>query len=256
MKLHRVFSFCLILASPLAAANDSSAGLDSGNIVFKKSDGIAMRAEDLYISPEAVQVRYEFENTTAADIKTLVGFPIPPFPVESESDRSFDPQSSNPLRFWLRVDGKQLPVKVERKVKGGEVHLIYHWEQVFPAGKTLVVEHRYAPSAEASILSGSLDPQTRKTYCVDADMAQSVAAGLGTKVGQTAEIGYILTTANNWKGPIGRFRLVLDKLRPETLVSLCATGLRKISPTQFEMVKKDFVPQKDLAVLFVFLPER
>ena len=53
---------CLTAVGSPVVANDSSAGLDSGNIVFRKSDGIALRSEDLYISPEAVQVRYTFET--------------------------------------------------------------------------------------------------------------------------------------------------------------------------------------------------
>ena len=246
---------CLTAVGSPVAANDSSAGLDSGNIVFRKSDGIALRSEDLYISPEAVQVKYTFENTTAADIRTLVGFPIPPFPLESDGDRSFDPDSANPLRFWVRIDGQPLPVKIQRRIQNDEVHLIYHWEQVFPAGKTIRVEHRYAPAADFGFLIGSVEPDLRDTYCVDADIQRSVKARLGTKTGHTNAIGYILTTANNWQRPIGRFRLVLDKLRPDTLVSLCATGLRKISPTQFEMVRENFVPDADLGVLFLFLPE-
>jgi hypothetical protein len=126
---------------------------------------------------------------------------------------------------------------------------------VFPAGKTIRVEHRYVPAADFGFLIGSVDPDLRKAYCVDADIQGSMKARLGTRPGHTAAIGYILTTANNWQGPIGRFRLVLEKLRPDTLVSLCATGLRKISPTQFETVRENFVPDADLGILFLFLPE-
>ena len=120
---------------------------------------------------------------TSADIRTLVGFPIPPFPLEDDSDRSFDPDSVNPLRFWVRVDGKPLPVKMQRRVDDGEVHLIYHWEQVFPASKTIMVEHRYAPAADFGFLIGSVDEDLRKAYCVDADMQRSVKARLGTQDG-------------------------------------------------------------------------
>ena len=33
--------------------------------------------EDLYVSPDAVRVTYQFENTTDADVSALVAFPLP-----------------------------------------------------------------------------------------------------------------------------------------------------------------------------------
>ena len=40
------------------------------------------------------------------------------------------------------------------------------------------------------------------------------------------------------RSPIGRFRLVVDKGAPGNLVSFCGEGVRKISPTRFEMSVK------------------
>jgi len=44
---------------------------------------------------------------------------------------------------------------------------------------------------------------------------------------------------------------VVDKLKKDSVVSLCGEGFHKISPTQFEMRKQDYRPEKDLAILFL-----
>ena len=62
---------------------------------------------------------------------------------------------------------------------------------------------------------------------------------------------YVLTTGSNWRAPIGDFRLVVDKGRVENLVSFCGSGLRRISPTQFEMRRRNWRPDRDLAILIV-----
>jgi hypothetical protein len=64
-------------AATPAGANDSSASLDTGGIVFKYNSAITIQDEELFLSQDAVRVRYKFLNTSAADITTLVAFPLP-----------------------------------------------------------------------------------------------------------------------------------------------------------------------------------
>jgi hypothetical protein len=61
-------------------------------------------------------------------------------------------------------------------------------------------------------------------------------------------IGYVLKTGANWKGPIGDFRLVVDKSKPDSLVSFCTEGVKKISPPQFEVRHANFTPTEDLKI--------
>ncbi|RYE72919.1 MAG: DUF4424 domain-containing protein, partial [Oxalobacteraceae bacterium] len=68
-------------------------------------------------------------------------------------------------------------------------------------------------------------------------------------------VGYILSSGANWRGPIKDFRLVVDKGKPANLVSFCMDGVRKISPTQFEVRKTDYEPDHDLNILIVQWPE-
>ena len=71
-----VFTLALGAAVP-CAANDTSASIDAGGLVFRQSADIEMRSEVLTISPEAVEVDYVFFNTSQKDITTPVAFPLP-----------------------------------------------------------------------------------------------------------------------------------------------------------------------------------
>ncbi|MFL6846412.1 MAG: DUF4424 domain-containing protein [Allosphingosinicella sp.] len=154
--------------------------------------------------------------------------------------------------------------------KGWERHLVpawteketWHWEQVFPAGRDLVVEHVYVPGTGGSVGTGLAIPGFRSSpegkrtiaeHCVDSAFLAGVDRLVKRAGGIVPEqrVGYVLTTGANWRAPIGSFRLVVDKGAPENLVSFCGEGVRKISPTQFEMRKTNWRPQRDLKVLIV-----
>jgi hypothetical protein len=153
---------------------------------------------------------------------------------------------------------------------GWERHLVpawtvketWHWEQVFPAGRDLAVEHDYTPGTGDSVGTGLAVPGFRESaegrrmiadYCIDSAFLAGVDR-LARRAGGTVpeqRIGYILTTGGNWRSPIGRFRLVVDKGAPENLVSFCGEGVRKIAPTQFEVRHRNWRPDRDLKMLIV-----
>jgi len=64
-------------------------------------------------------------------------------------------------------------------------------------------------------------------------------------------INYVLETGRHWNGPIGKFRLVVEKKFPDDLVSFCPLGAKKISPTEFEWKATNFEPRGEVSVLFV-----
>jgi hypothetical protein len=142
--------------------------------------------------------------------------------------------------------------------------------QTFPAHKTVTVEHDYVPVTGGSA-SGWLHPEyrtnpdfaaglkeTRRKYCIDDDWLLSFDKkfksnknkGGNNDYGETW-IGYVLKTGANWKGPIGDFHLVVDKGKPDSMVSFCSDGVKKISSTQFEVHRTNFVPTSDLDILIV-----
>lgn len=138
--------------------------------------------------------------------------------------------------------------------------------QLFPAGKTISVRHSYKPIVGASV-AGGLDAKFRnedwsqkhaQSFCIEESWFEALDRAI--KKRSTKElpspyyerwVGYVLSSGANWKGPIEKFRLVVDKGKPENLVSFCGTDVRKISSTQFEMKKNDFEPSEDLRVLIV-----
>ncbi len=142
----------------------------------------------------------------------------------------------------------------------------YYWTQTFPAGRELKIQHRYKPGAGGSVgsvLSGKFDRNDAYTrryiaeYCVDqaflaaaARMSRAGGPDSGGLLPDTT-VGYILKTGGNWRSPIRNFRLVVDKGSPDNIVSFCGTGVRKISPTQFEMRRTNWRPDRDLRVLIL-----
>jgi hypothetical protein len=140
----------------------------------------------------------------------------------------------------------------------------WYWRQTFPAGRDLVVDHRYRPGAGSSNGTPLAFPDYRRSadgraeaslYCADADFLASLdrrmrALGEGAELPDT-RVDYILTTGANWRSPIGDFRLVVDKGDPRNLVTFCETGVRRISPTQFEVRHHNWRPTRDLHVLIV-----
>jgi len=157
--------------------------------------------------------------------------------------------------------------------KGMKHHLVplwtirdkYWWTQRFPAGRDLVVDHRYQPGTGGSVENQLALPELRHDqytkqmmalYCVDQSFMQAVdrlarrqrtnSPGMPDQ-----RIDYILTTGANWRSPIASFRLVVDKGKPNNLVSFCETGVKKISPTQYEVRHSNWTPKRDLHVLII-----
>jgi len=290
--------------------------------VLVHNPGVQMRSEDLYISPTAVRVRYQFFNTTGRDQTVLVAFPMPDITIVDPSDMVAVPvqDSKNFLGFSTTVDGQPVKARVEQKVlengvdrtalltslgiplapqmpatskalerlpKAEQARLlklglaasmdfgagqremqatwtlktIYYWRQKFPAGRVVQVEHRYTPSVGAAIQgeeplgfgASSQDRQMAHKYCIDPVLKAAVEGARrgGKPFTEERYIDYVLSTGANWESPIGRFRLVVDKGRPDALVSFCMDGVKKIGPTRFEVLKTNFKPDRDLSIMIL-----
>ena len=134
----------------------------------------------------------------------------------------------------------------------------YFWEQIFPAQSELIIDHRYRPVVGGSVpFKGTREilrdsPEQRRKYCIEDGFLKAIRRD---KSYSERWLSYILTTGANWSGRIGKFRMVVDKGAPDNLVSFCASGVRKIGPTQLEVKAKNFVPKKDMEILFL-IPAR
>lgn len=134
----------------------------------------------------------------------------------------------------------------------------YYRDQTFPAGKDVVVEHSYRPVVGGTVMPVMASVETwkverkryQRSYCID-EAFEAAGHALNPEKTQERWISYVLKTGANWAGPIGDFRLVVDKGAAENLVSFCGDKVKKISPTQFEMRAKSFTPRQNLNVLIL-----
>jgi len=316
-----------VLGAP-ALANDSTAELSVGGLVFTRNADISMESEELTITTDQVSVRYVFLNQTPNPVTVTVAFPLPDIDL-SEAENYAIPTNDpvNFVAFQTKVDGKPvtftinqraflgdsdvsakikaaglpvlpigsqqnrvagLPKEAKDKLidegllipagsdpKGQQLHA-GAWtvktsvvrQQTFPPGKPVTVEHRYRASMGVSFdtilrkglrdnaAMGEEVKRYRATYCVADDLLRGIDRIAGDAEGNTANlrerrISYILKTGANWSGPIKDFKLVIDKGKPDRLVSFCLDGVKKISPTAFEVRMKDFTPDRDLKILLI-----
>jgi Domain of unknown function (DUF4424) len=145
----------------------------------------------------------------------------------------------------------------------------FFWTMHFPAGKAVTVDHTYQPVTGQTFFSGIVFTDKQETasyakYCIDSATKASILAGLaslksvanGDGMFNQFTTDFVIVTANNWKGPIGKFHLTIDKLKPDNILSMCWGGtLQKTGPTRFESTLTDFAPKKDIELLVLAKPE-
>jgi Domain of unknown function (DUF4424) len=313
-----------------ALANDSTAELSTGGLIFVHNENVEMTSEDLAISAKEVSVRYRFFNKSEKDVTVLVAFPMPDITVEGP-DQNISVPADDPvnfLAFATAVNDKPVTTQVEQRViaagldrtqvlrtlgiplapqlastnealdrlpadkwdellriglaeieeydtgQGTKKHLAarwtlqttYYWEQTFPARAETAIEHRYKPSVGGSVQTSLGSPDAPKEpwydeykekYCFDFEFLAAVERArkaANSKLGgpfSEERIDYILKTGANWSGPIKQFRLVVDKGAPDNLVSFCGGDVKKTGETQLEMLKADYTPDGNLAVLIL-----
>ncbi|MGD0190612.1 MAG: DUF4424 family protein [Rhizomicrobium sp.] len=141
----------------------------------------------------------------------------------------------------------------------------FYWTQHFPAGRAVTLEQHYQPVTGQSFfsdseLSGGEDARYyQSNFCFDASSKASIAAKIAPSRKANPQNGgllnafttdYVLVTGNNWKGPIGRFHLTVDKLKPDNILSMCWDGdLKKTGATTFESTRENFAPPRDIKLL-------
>jgi hypothetical protein len=145
----------------------------------------------------------------------------------------------------------------------------YHWTQTFAHGKDVKIEHSYRSAPPGGIFvwnapkarePGDYQETLIKKYCIDAGTQSAIQKALTPSddglysSGIAYYLDYVLTTANTWAGPIGTFKLTIDKGDAKNVLSLCIDGIKKTGPTTFVVEKKDFTPQRDLNLLIVKRP--
>lgn len=196
---------------------------------------------------------------------TALGWPLRWFSSFEDTVRFVD-RISEPQQATYRREGllKVHPDNPNKLIPAWNLVTHVTRRQTFPAGRTVEVTHAYAPISGGSVGGGlergfrqdEIFSEKRRKYCIDSDFTAAFdrrtvpRAGKNTYAGEVW-LDYILSSGANWRGPIRDFRLVVDKGKADNLVSFCMDGVRKISPTQFEVRKTNFEPRRDLPVLIV-----
>jgi hypothetical protein len=136
------------------------------------------------------------------------------------------------------------------------VSIKYHWTQRFPAGKTVIIKHSYGPYAgyrpfcsddandidfllKNACINESFVPWMRRNGRADDD---------GCPMG--VWVSYILTTANNWHGPIKDFHLTIEKKANEEVSTCFDPRIRLTGHNHYESRVKNFIPERDLKGFF------
>lgn len=139
----------------------------------------------------------------------------------------------------------------------------YYWHQRFPAQSAVRVLHTYKPVVGGSYIAWNDDGElTVKPYCGNSATLERIAklkARSPKRADNNAalwerEIQFILTTANNWSGPIRHFHLSVALDHSEDIFASCTPGMKRTSPTRYDLNLSNFRPKSELDFLMLQLP--
>jgi len=318
----------LVMSTSVAISNDTAAELSIGGLQFTHAANVAMESEELKISLERVNVRYQFTSTSSKPVTLTVAFPLPDIDLSEGESIAFP--SNDPVNFVdfeTKIDGSPIKFNIEQRAFVGDkdvtpllnelkipslplgaqqfrsqdlpeaargrmvsegllmpagrnergrplygpawvVRTSVFREQTFPVGIPVFVEHAYRPSVGGSsdtILRKGIRQNKamaneveryRREYCVTDEFLQKLdkIAGVGpanNAMIQERRISYVLKTGANWAGPIKSFRLLIDRGGNDRLVSYCAGKLNPSSTTSLDVSAANFMPDRDIKLLFV-----
>ena len=209
------------------------------------------------------------DKDISAKIKAA-GLPILPIGTRQDSVARLPPEAKE------RLLGEGLLIPAGTDAKGNALHA-GSWtvktsavrQQTFPAGKPVMIEHRYRTSMGVSfdtILRKGLRENAamaaevnryRTAYCIGDDLLRGIDRIAGDAEGNVAglrerRIVHLMKGGvGNPPMPIKDLRIVVDKGKPDRLVSFCLDNVAKISPTSFEIRMKDYTPDRDLKILLI-----
>jgi hypothetical protein len=243
-----------LVAFPLPAIDATVPEAVNIDLPFDGDDfvGFELTVDGQRIRPSIHQRVTALGLDRTAELKAL-GLPLNPL-AEGLNDRLKALDSGT--KAELNRLGLMLP-EDQDGLASWKLETTFHWTMTFPADREVVVEHRYRPVTGSAFFGDhSLQSQSlRRRYCMDETFMRAARGKLDAIRNSShpyleeRRISYILTTASNWAAPIKRFRLVVDKGDPEALVSFCAKGVRRLTPTRFEVLATDFTPDQELEVL-------
>jgi hypothetical protein len=156
------------------------------------------------------------------------------------------------------LDGSGKVIKTEYW-PGWQMRVEYYWTQRFPANDDVTVVHTYRPVVGGSYLVADDDgARSVKPYCGGVEVLNQIRKAKGKLPAKQDDIvlwerriQYILTTGNNWSGPIRHFRLSVLTDSPDDIVVTCTPELQRVAPTRYELRRSNFHPDQELELLIL-----
>jgi Domain of unknown function (DUF4424) len=111
-------ALCVDAGMSGSRANDSSAELAVGGLVFIKNSDVSIESEDLTITPDTVAVRYVFLNQSTNPVTLTVAFPLPDIDLADGANVAFptgDP--TNFVGFSTKIDGKPINFTINQRAQ-------------------------------------------------------------------------------------------------------------------------------------------
>jgi hypothetical protein len=135
----------------------------------------------------------------------------------------------------------------------------FAWDQSFEPGETRV-EVSYAPLAHYwsdinldDFPEIATDGSATRAYCIDDSVRRTVLSG--EYYYELYTVTHLAAPAGRWRGPVGHYRLVVDKGATGNFVAFCPQAAKKISPTTFEWTATNFNPDSQTGALFFMNPD-
>lgn len=209
-------------------------------------DGVPVEAT------EHVQIFAE-DGRDVTEVFTRLNLPLTPF-AEALAPWNEIPEA---IAVQLRRFGLLVPDDYGYDERRWTVHVSYIWELSIGAGQSVEVHHEYRPISGGYFppyyegqWSGDYEGFYRERYCAGDGEWQTLNRMAEAGFLVAYETGYLLTPGANWAGPIGHFRLTIDKGAAENMVSLCwSDGITRIAPTLFSFEAEDYTPHQDIDMI-------
>lgn len=127
----------------------------------------------------------------------------------------------------------------------------YSWEQTFPAHKTVFIRHTYVPAAISNnvgspfskCINEKAEPYKSFVYIPEEENVYPIS-----HLQARNYLEYILTTANNWQGPIENFNLLVQS--PFKSVG-CLDGKAFYGEQYYAVNRQNYTPRWDLSAEFL-----
>lgn len=135
--------------------------------------------------------------------------------------------------------------------KEWQKQISYYWEQTFPAGQTVHIRHTYTPTGMTTNVGTPFSEcvaENSEKYQEFIYIPKNERKYSWEHLNAQEYVEYILTTANNWQGPIENFNLLVES--PLKSVG-CFDGKEFYAEKYFAVNRQNYTPEWDISVDFI-----